>query len=270
MIGEGLSVAVLQTVLPEPPWRVRGYLYARMRQAHCTRAGDGCPACTLFAPLRIRRDGKPRDEVRPIALRESGGHVEVVLFGRAVELGQAVARLLPDSAVGWIRPDGSLVGSPVASPLSTWMRPVRGTLVLRLLSPLRLTRQGKVRADGLDLRVLALSVAARLRRLRSSVGDGVWEDPDVDAALEEANSATLTAGSFWRERLRRVSSRQAREVWLDGLVGWARLEGVGAALGRLLAAGAVVQAGKGVVFGCGQLTAQAVDAGTKEKVPGTQ
>lgn len=256
MIGEGLEVSLLRVPLNDPPWVLRGRIYAALAERFCRNPGDGCPACTLFNPTHLRRDGKAREEVRPVVIRQAGERAEILLFGRATEYGADIQRALPVSGP-WVGPEGQQGSSPIAAPLGEWIRTVEGAVLLRFLSPLRLEKAGSVQAD-FHLDALVRSLSLRLHRLRASVGDGVWDDADVDRAVRDAEAATVSASCIWREAARRYSTRQRRAVWLDGLVGWARLESVRPSLGRLLAAGRVLHAGKGAVFGCGWLEATQV------------
>lgn len=256
MIGQGLQVSLLRVPLNASPWTLRGHLYTALARRFCRSPGDACPACKLFNPTYLRRDGKARDEVRPVVIRQAGERSEILLFGRATEYGADIQRALPASGF-WVGPDGQQHPAPVVSPLSDWIQPVQGAVLLRFLSPLRLEKAGSIQAD-FSLDALVRSLSLRLHRLRASVGDGVWDDPEVDQATRDAQTVTVSAFCLWREVARRYSSRQHRTVWLDGLVGWARLENVRPSLGRLLAAGRVLHAGKGAVFGCGWLEATQV------------
>jgi hypothetical protein len=256
MIGEGISLAAIRTDAPVAPWTLRGVLYSSL-----LRSGHREEAEALFAPRRVRSDGRPRDEVRPVVVRavpEEPGGAEILLIGRAAELADLVARHTPGSPT-FLRPERpgrpAAASAPEAFPLGSWMRSLpEGRLAVLLLSPLRIRKAGRF-MDRFDPAALADAAAARIRRLRSAFGDGVWEDPDLEAALQEARSCRVAASSLERVRLRRTSTRQAREVWLDGITGWAAIDCAGPAFRRLLAAAEWLHAGKSAAFGCGALRA---------------
>lgn len=254
MIGEGLRIAILATDLPaDEPWLWRGRVFAALWERHHASEGDLCPACQLFAPTHVRADGRDREEARPIVFRPGSEGLEVVLIGRATEWAQEVATCMSPGRLTWRRPRGEPAVSAEARDLREWLRPVSGSVLVQFPMPLRLKAGGRMWSSGLEPARLASALSLRLRRLRSGFGDGSWEDGEIDAAIEEAGRATVAASFFTRARVRRYSTRQRQQVWLDGQVGWARIEDVGTSFGRLLAAGEHLHVGKDTVMGCGQL-----------------
>jgi hypothetical protein len=258
MIGDGLDLCTLRADMDDPPWILRGRLYSALAASCCRKDGDGCPACILFTPAHLRRDGRSRQDVRPIVIRRGMTGTEILLFGKAVEHGLKVMSTLGLTG-SWIGPQGGPTSSPIAAPLSAWMRPIEGKVLLHILSPLRLEK-GSTILTRFDLKVLAQSLSLRLRRMRSSVGDGQWEDDDIDASLREVTAASVTSSYVWRTAVRRYSTRQKQCVWLDGIEGWVTLDNVGAALARLLAAGSLLHVGRGAVMGCGWVQAAERDS----------
>ncbi len=267
MIGDGLATAVLVTNLPgDEPWAWRGRVYASLLERHHRREGDGCPACGLFAPTHARRDGRAREEARPVVFRGGPEGLEIVLLGRTTRWAQELAECLPGAALAWRTPQGGPAQSPHACDLREWLRPCEGAVLVELQSPLRVKVGGRVSTGVPEARSLAGALSLRLRRLRSGFGDGRWEDEDIDRALSEAAETRVTASFIQRAEVRRFSTRQGRQVWLDGQVGWVRLERVRASLGRLLAAGEYVHAGKDTVMGCGKLAVRVVPVATSAEV----
>lgn len=259
MIGDGLQLAILVADLPaQEPWIWRGRVFAALRDRHHRTEGDRCLACQLFAPKHIRQDGRGREEARPIVFRSASDGLEVVLIGRATKWAEEVTASLASGRVAWRRPEGDVSMSPEARDLREWLRPLSGSVLLEFRTPVRLKVGRRTWSDRLEAQLLAGALSLRLRRLRSGFGDGLWDDEDLDSAIEQAARATVAASFLTRVRARRYSTRQEQEVWLDGRVGWARIEDVGESFGRLLAAGQYVHVGKDTVMGCGQLLSRQV------------
>jgi hypothetical protein len=259
VIGDGLPLVLLSTDLPaDEPWMWRGRVYGALAERFHTAEGDGCPACTLFAPVHVRSDGRPREEARPVVFRPGPEGLEVLLFGEATRWAEDLAACLPRGVFSWRKPNG-LLGSAQAVELCEWLRPLSGTLLVEFRTPLRLKVGGRWWSGDLEASLLASVLSFRLRRLRSRFGDGVWADDDVDRALEEAGRARVTASFLTLVRARRYSTRHERHLSLSGYVGWARIEDAGGSLGRLLSAGEYIHAGKDTVMGCGQMVVRSAE-----------
>jgi hypothetical protein len=123
--------------------------------------------------------------------------------------------------------------------------------VLRLLTPLRLVRQGAPLRE-FDLAALARDLSLRVAALGHYHGGLPWPAPWPEV-MEDAAAARVTPGRLRWMDAHRFSARQARRVTSGGLAGDAVLDGLGKALRGLLEAGTVLHAGKGTSMGFGQL-----------------
>lgn len=126
---------------------------------------------------------------------------------------------------------------------------------LRLLSPLRLVRQGREldRFEALTFfRQLALRLASWGHHLQGLPWAGPWP-----ALEEEVNALRVTAVELEAVRARRYSATQRRAIPLRGLLGTLWLENVGPLVRALLGAGEICGVGKGVSQGLGWIRVQA-------------
>jgi hypothetical protein len=139
-------------------------------------------------------------------------------------------------------------------------------VALELVTPLRLKRGGSY-LRALEPAALARDLAFRAAALGHYHQGLPWPAP-WRAALEEARAARVaTAATRWVESVR-YSARQGREIVMGGLLGRARLEAVRPAFAALLAAGAVIHAGKGASVGLGEFRVE--DARGNEVAHGSE
>ena len=123
---------------------------------------------------------------------------------------------------------------------------------LRLLTPLRLKRQGKLVGPAqFTLRELVFNLIGRLRLLAQHQG-GDTRCLDPTALLQAADTLNPDRGALRWHEWTRYSSRQHTLMELGGLLGHLDLAGPGLAdLWPLLWLGQWVHAGKGTTFGLG-------------------
>lgn len=145
---------------------------------------------------------------------------------------------------------------------------ISGEAAIRLEfdAPLRILRRGKLMEHPTFTDV----AVALLRRVTSlACGDGV--DRDLSASVVAA--ANQTESTTWqgnRSDFVRWSGSQQREMDLHGVTGSLDLQRGAGALWPLLAAGKWIHAGKGTVFGLGQLELEfAVDSTDKPSAGST-
>ncbi|MBI2528924.1 MAG: CRISPR system precrRNA processing endoribonuclease RAMP protein Cas6 [Candidatus Rokubacteria bacterium] len=125
------------------------------------------------------------------------------------------------------------------------------TVILRLLTPLRLVRRGAV-LTTFDLVALTRDLSLRVAALGHYHGGLPWPAPWPEVAAEAAAARAQPMRLRWIDASR-FSARQRRRITLGGLVGEVALDGVGPTLRRLLEAGTVLHGGKGASMGFGQL-----------------
>lgn len=120
---------------------------------------------------------------------------------------------------------------------------------LKFSAPLRILRRGKL----MESPTFTDIAVASLRRLASLAG-GEGFDPTLSASvIAAANQTESMAWQGDRADFVRWSGSQQREMDLHGVTGSLDLQRGAGALWPLLAAGKWVHAGKGTVFGLGQL-----------------
>jgi hypothetical protein len=140
---------------------------------------------------------------------------------------------------------------PLREMLASSQTAALSTLLLRLVTPLRLKREGTY-LRRFDLAALARDLSFRVAALGHYHGSLPWPAP-WRAAIDAARVARVVEARVrWVERVR-YSARQKREIIMGGLVGKVCIEGVGPELLRLLAAGTVIHAGKCASMGLGEL-----------------
>lgn len=124
-------------------------------------------------------------------------------------------------------------------------------LSVRFVTPVRLVADGKVTSE-LTFRRLARSVIARLSSLLY-FHCGRELDVDFKGRLDAAGDVRLASANLAVESLARWSNRQQSRLQLDGLTGEVVFEGEPLReWWPFLAAGRIVHAGKGTVFGLGR------------------
>jgi len=129
-------------------------------------------------------------------------------------------------------------------------------LRLRLLTPLRLRRAGRY-VTTFDPVALVRDLGMRIAALGHYHAGLPWPAPWPDAAAEASGLTVARARMRWVEA-HRFSRRQERRIALGGLLGDAEVVGAGPAVSALLAAGAVLHAGKATSLGFGQFSVEIV------------
>jgi hypothetical protein len=122
---------------------------------------------------------------------------------------------------------------------------------LRLVSPLRLKRQGAL-VRRFDLPALARDLSLRLAALGYYHGGLPWPAPWSEALAQAERVPVRQDATRWVEGVR-YSARQAREIVVGGLMGEVWIDSFGAELQQLLVVGSVIHAGKGTSMGLGQI-----------------
>lgn len=72
--------------------------------------------------------------------------------------------------------------------------------------------------------------------------------------IEEDDVPVLVNQEIHRSNMRRFSSRHERGIYLNGVRGFADLEGINVSILKLLLAGEIAQIGKNTSFGFGRYT----------------
>lgn len=140
---------------------------------------------------------------------------------------------------------------PLAGVIARFSTAAPATVLLRLVTPLRLKRDGAY-LRRFDLAALARDLSFRLAALGCYQGRLPWPAPWQEPRDQAARAVILQDRTRWAEGVR-YSARQGREIVMGGLLGEVRIEGTGPELVRLLAGGTVLHAGKGASVGLGQL-----------------
>jgi hypothetical protein len=140
---------------------------------------------------------------------------------------------------------------PLAGVMARCSTAAPASVVLRLVSPLRLKRDGRYLRQ-FDLPALARDLSFRVAALGAYQGGLPWPAPWEEVREQAARASVREARTRWTEGVR-YSARQEREIVLGGLVGEVSIEGAGPELVQLLAAGTVLHAGKGASMGLGQI-----------------
>lgn len=151
----------------------------------------------------------------------------------------------------------SAVAQIVEAPHSTAPAAVR----LRLLSPLRIRREGRyVRPQALDFRALASNLLRRISLLTYFFGETPWE-PDFAALLQEASNVRIEDPALrWQEGVRH-SSRQKTRIPMGGIVGSLVASGPAVAtLWPCLWLGQWTHIGKGCTMGLGRYVLEPVNS----------
>jgi hypothetical protein len=143
----------------------------------------------------------------------------------------------------------SLPGLGEALRPGSW--PALVSMRLRLVSPLRLKRQGAL-VRRFDLPALARDLSLRLAALGYYHGGLPWPAPWSEALAQAERVPVRQDATRWVEGVR-YSARQAREIVVGGLMGEVWIDSFGAELQQLLVVGSVIHAGKGTSMGLGQI-----------------
>lgn len=115
-------------------------------------------------------------------------------------------------------------------------------------SPLSVKFQGKEQTEFNSLAIVR-SAARRLYML------GCFEGFEVMMpGIEEDDVPVLVNQEIHRSNMRRFSSRHERGIYLNGVRGFADLEGINVSILKLLLAGEIAQIGKNTSFGFGRYT----------------
>jgi hypothetical protein len=181
----------------------------------------------------------------------------VTLVGRAIAQRAYVVRALEEAAAGGLGPDRlalarrevvAVDAAELAAP------PAAGPVAIRLLTPLRCKRDGRlVTPERLRPGDLLMALVRRVSMLASFHGGGPLELDFADLKARAAGLAWRRADLAWRETVRR-SARQQAILRMGGVVGEAELDA--AALGPLapfLRLAPWLGAGKGASMGLGQI-----------------
>ncbi|MEW6750600.1 MAG: CRISPR system precrRNA processing endoribonuclease RAMP protein Cas6 [Candidatus Latescibacterota bacterium] len=255
-----------------------------------------CASCVIRRQcpyVQLLEDGSTlpglADTPRPYGISsERGGpgiRLTVTLFGRACAQAPVVVaafaaggrrglgrRRLPYRllAVEALLPGGGTRPLPLAAetlpplvgpaPLAVWLEtsPPAGPVCLRLLTPLRLRRQGKY-LGAFDGPFLLETTARRLEALHVLHHGGSPVPAAVRDQLRALFATFVPEGVALRwQDLVRQSSRQPGRQPLGGLVGTVRAR-IEPAIGAWLAAASLAGAGKGTVMGLGRLAVEAAE-----------
>ncbi|MGH7265541.1 MAG: CRISPR system precrRNA processing endoribonuclease RAMP protein Cas6 [Candidatus Rokuibacteriota bacterium] len=269
-----LGPALKAEVCTVPPgvcsgcWRRAECPYPRVMESR-PEAPSNAPLATLARiPRPLALDTAPWRAQR----LETGGDLEVglMLIDATGDLMQALTRALATAGrrgLGRRRVSASLEGWTDAPPtvasddMSPMLTP-SASLRLRMLTPLRLKREGRYLME-FDPVALARDIGLRVAALGHYHGGLPWPAPWREVAAE-AGALTVSRCRLRWANAPRFSRGQDRTIVLGGLLGDVEVRSVGPALARLLAAATVLHAGKATALGFGQLALEAV-AGDKEE-----
>ncbi len=167
-----------------------------------------------------------------------------------------VLQLLPGGETRHIFAPGEKMHRPI--PASPLIPPAPASAVrVQLLTPLRLQHQGRLmKPKTFSPQPLLMNLVRRYSMLHLFHGPGEMQ-ADFRALKRDSEKVRLVDADLRWRQLSRYSARQQRSVPLDGLVGSCVLDlSLAPGLWPYLWLGQLTHAGKGAVFGLGQLRVQ--------------
>ena len=258
-----------------PPWISREQLYEYFME---TPPPPDAPAMRRYPhvphPFALAEPVHAQDVRLPARARLE---LRLTLFGKVNELLNVVILALVRAAAGglgkWraradllqvvqLLPDGErrhvfAPGEPMRQPrLVTPEIPSAPATAVRvhLITPLRLQHQGRLMKPAtFSPQALLMNLVRRYSMLHLFHGPGALQADFRALKLDSEKVRLVEADLHWRQ-LSRYSARQQRNVPLDGMVGTCTLDMSQAPdLWPYLWLGQLTHAGKGTVFGLGQL-----------------
>ncbi len=240
-----------------------------------------CPYPPLFRPvIRSPRNGEGKEAGAEISapppfvfsfccddgemIPGQRGTIVIHLFGKAVPHAAVFMEAAAFALSAWpLRIDHIDQRFPKDFPdsgetplLAHWIDPVserlRERMVLRFVTPVRLTKESRVVNTDIDFPLILRTIIRRLRDLkRAHAMDGGLGSVDHGFYAEAESVETLENRLVWVRR-KRFSYRQKQSVYLDGFEGKVAFAGPLHSYYSLLRAGELIHIGKGTSNGNGR------------------